>query len=420
MDYPIRTVCVVGLGYIGLPTAATLASRGIEVIGVDLNPQVVKAVNAGQPYFSEPDLDMLLRAATTLGKLRATSQPEPADAFVIAVPTPFKADRSPNLDYIDAAADAIAPALASGNVVILESTSPVGTTERLTRQLARLRPDLCFPLERHPEPLDVHVAHCPERVLPGRMVRELIENDRIIGGMTEACAEHAEALYRIFLQGRLFRTDAPTAELVKLAENAFRDVNIAFANELSLICDQLGLNVWRIIELANRHPRVGILQPGPGVGGHCIPVDPWFIVASAPEHTRLIRTAREVNDAKPKFVVAQIRERAERFKRPVIACLGLTYKPDVDDLRESPAIEIAMELARAGREQILIADPNLTALPDELAALSNVSLCDTLEAVRRADIVALLVAHSRFRKIPREEWLGRVVIDVTGLTHASG
>ncbi len=420
MDYPIRTVCVVGLGYIGLPTAATLASRGIEVIGVDVNPQVVTAVNAGQPYFSEPDLDMLLRAATTLGKLRATSQPEPADAFVIAVPTPFKADRSPNLDYIDAAADAIAPALASGNVVILESTSPVGTTERLTRQLARLRPDLCFPLERHPEPLDVHVAHCPERVLPGRMVRELIENDRIIGGMTEACAEHAEALYRIFLQGKLFRTDAPTAELVKLAENAFRDVNIAFANELSLICDQFGLNVWRVIELANRHPRVGILQPGPGVGGHCIPVDPWFIVASAPELTRLIRTAREVNDAKPKFVVAQIRERAERFKRPVIACLGLTYKPDVDDLRESPAIEIAMELARAGREQILIADPNLTALPDELAALSNVSLCDTLEAVRRADIVALLVAHSRFRKIPREEWLGRVVIDVTGLTRASG
>jgi len=420
MDYPIRTVCVVGLGYIGLPTAATLASRGVEVIGVDINPQVVKAVNAGQPYFSEPDLDMLLRAATTLGKLRATSQPEPADAFVIAVPTPFKADRSPNLDYIDAAADAIAPALASGNVVILESTSPVGTTERLTRQLARLRPDLCFPLERHPEPLDVHVAHCPERVLPGRMVRELIENDRIIGGMTEACAEHAEALYRIFLQGKLFRTDAPTAELVKLAENAFRDVNIAFANELSLICDQFGLNVWRVIELANRHPRVGILQPGPGVGGHCIAVDPWFIIASAPERTRLIRTAREVNDAKPKFVVAQIRERAERFKRPVIACLGLTYKPDVDDLRESPAIAIAMELARAGREQILIADPNLTALPAELAALSNVSLCDTLEAVRHADIVALLVAHSRFRKIPREELLGRVVIDVTGLTHASG
>src|SRR6266481_4115570 len=420
MEYSIRTVCVVGLGYIGLPTGATLASRGVEVIGVDINPQIVDAVNAGQPYFSEPDLDMLLRAATTLGKLRATSQPEPADAFLIAVPTPFKEDRSPDLDYIDAAADAIAPVLASGNVVILESTSPVGTTERLTRQLARLRPDLCFPLERHPEPLDVHVAHCPERVLPGRMVRELIENDRIIGGMTEACAEHAEAVYGIFLQGKLFCTDAATAELVKLVENAFRDVNIAFANELSLICDQLGLNVWHVIELANRHPRVSILQPGPGVGGHCIAVDPWFIISSAPERTRLIRTAREVNDAKPKFVVSQIRERAERFKRPVVACLGLTYKPDVDDMRESPAIEIAVELARAGREKILIADPNLTALPDELAALSNVSLCDTLEAVRRADIVALLVAHSRFRKIPREEWLGRVVIDVTGLTHASG
>jgi UDP-N-acetyl-D-mannosaminuronic acid dehydrogenase len=420
MDYPIRTVCVVGLGYIGLPTAATLASRGVEVIGVDVNPQVVKAVNAGQPYFSEPDLDMLLRAATTLGKLRATSQPEPADAFLIAVPTPFHADRSPNLSYIDAAADAIAPVLASGNVVILESTSPVGTTERLATQLARLRPDLCFPPGRHAEPLDVHIAHCPERVLPGRMVRELIENDRIIGGMTEACAEHAEAVYRIFLQGELFRTDAPTAELVKLVENAFRDVNIAFANEMSLICDQLGLSVWRVIELANRHPRVGILQPGPGVGGHCVAVDPWFIVASAPERTRLIRTAREINDAKPKFVAAQVRELAERFKRPVIACLGLTYKPDVDDLRESPAVEIAMDLARTGREQILIADPNLSALPTELAALSNVSFCDTLEAVRHADIVALLVAHSRFRKIPREELMRRVVVDVTGLTHGSG
>src|ERR1700682_1278829 len=331
MDYPIRTVCVVGLGYIGLPTAATLASRGIEVIGVDINPQVVKAVNAGQPYFSEPDLDMLLRAATTLRKLRATSQPEPADAFVIAVPTPFHQDRSPNLDYIAAAADAIAPALVSGNVVILESTSPVGTTERLACPLAGLRPDLCSPTERHPEPLDVHVAHCPERVLPGRMVRELIENDRIIGGMTEACAEHAEALYRIFLQGKLFRTDAPTAELVKLAENAFRDVNIAFANELSLICDQLGLDVWSVIELANRHPRVSILRPGAGVGGHCIAVDPWFIVDAAPDDARLIRAAREINDSKPDFVVRKVLERAAELKHPIVACLGLSFKPDVDD-----------------------------------------------------------------------------------------
>src|SRR5262249_5856418 len=278
--------------------------------------------------------------------------------------------------------------------------SRVGPPGHLPARLARLRPDLSFPPGRHAEPLDVHVAHCPERVLPGRMVRELIENDRIVGGMTEACADHAEAVYRIFLQGKLFRTDAPTAELVKLVENAFRDVNIAFANELSLVCDQLGLNVWKVIELANRHPRVEILKPGPGVGGHCIAVDPWFIIASAPVRTRLIRTAREVNDAKPTFVVTQIRERAERFKRPRIACLGLTYHPDVSDRRESPAVEIAKQLAFAKEEQILVADPNLDALPDELAALSNISFCDSLEAIHRADIVVLLVAHSRFRKIP--------------------
>src|SRR5215475_2416032 len=360
MDYPIRTVCVVGLGYIGLPTAATLASRGVDVIGVDINPRVVDAVNAGQPYFSEPDLDMLLRAATTLRKLRATLQPEAADAFIIAVPTPFHEDRSPNLDYIERAADAIAPVLVTGNVVILESSSPVGTTERLAHRLAHLRPDLRFPPAQGLERIDVHVAHCPERVLPGRMVRELIENDRIIGGLTEACAEHAEAVYRVFLQGKVLRTDAATAELVKLVENAYRDVNIAFANELSLICDQLGLNVWHVIELANRHPRVSILQPGPGVGGHCIAVDPWFIISSAPERSRLIRTAREVNDGKPQFVVSQIRERAERFKRPVVACLGLSYKPDVDDVRESPAIAIAAQLACAGQDRILVADPNLT------------------------------------------------------------
>ena len=420
MEYPVKTVCVVGLGYIGLPTAATLASRGVEVIGVDVNPCVVAAVNAGQPYFPEPDLDMLLRAATTLGKLRATARPEPADAFVIAVPTPFNDDRSPNLSYVDAAADAIAPLLASGNVVILESTSPVGTTARLAKRLARLRPELRFPPAHHTEPLDVHVAHCPERVLPGRMVRELIENDRIIGGMTEACAEHAEAVYRVFLQGKPFRTDASTAELVKLVENAYRDVNIAFANELSLICDQLGLNVWQVIELANRHPRVAILQPGAGVGGHCIAVDPWFIISSAPERSRLIRIAREVNDAKPGFVAAQIRERAERFKHPVVACLGLAYKPDVDDLRESPAIAIVAQLARGGPERILVADPNLRALPKELAAFPNIELCDTIAAVRQADIVAILVAHSPFRRIPQEELLRRVVIDATGLTHGSG
>jgi UDP-N-acetyl-D-mannosaminuronic acid dehydrogenase len=419
MDHTVNTVCVLGLGYIGLPTAATLASRGVEVIGVDVNPRVVAAVNAGEAYFPEPDLDMLLRAATTLGKLRATERPEPADAFIIAVPTPFNHDRSPNLGFIDAAADAIAPVLAPGNVVILESTSPVGATARLAKRLAGLRADLRFPKDARSEAVDVHVAHCPERVLPGRMVRELIENDRIIGGLTEACAEHAEAVYRVFLRGTPFRTDAETAELVKLVENAYRDVNIAFANELSLVCDQLGLSVWRVIELANRHPRVSILQPGAGVGGHCIAVDPWFIVASAPERTRLIRTAREVNDAKPKFVAAQIRERADRLKRPVVACLGLTYKPDVDDLRESPALDIAIELARDGNGRLLVADPNLRGLPAPLSEMPNVSFCDTLQAVREADIVAILVAHSPFRRIPPDELMRRMVIDATGLTHRS-
>lgn len=419
MDYTVSTVCVVGLGYIGLPTAATLASRGIEVIGVDINPHIVAAVNNGKPYFPEPDLDMLLRAATTLGKLRATARPEPADAFVIAVPTPFKDDHSPNLDFIDAAADAISPVLAAGNVVILELTSPVGTTARLAKRLARQRPDLRLPEEGENGPFDVHVAHCPERVLPGHMVRELIENDRIIGGLSEACAEHAEAVYSIFLRGTAFRTDAATAELVKLVENAYRDVNIAFANELSTVCDQLGLNVWQVIELANRHPRVSILQPGAGVGGHCIAVDPWFIVASAPEQTRLIRAAREVNDAKPKFVVSQIRERADRLKHPVIACLGLTYKPDVDDVRESPALDIVVELARDPETRLLVAEPNLRALPPPLDERANVTMCDTLAAVREADIVAILVAHSRFRRIPQEELMRRMVIDATGLTHRS-
>jgi UDP-N-acetyl-D-mannosaminuronic acid dehydrogenase len=375
MENLINTVCVVGLGYVGLPTAATLASRGVDVIGVDVNSEVVAAVNAGKPLFPEPDLDMLLRAATTIGKLRATSRPEPADAFLIAVPTPFNDDKSPNLDFIDAAADAIGPVLNPGNIVILESTSPVGTTARLAARLARIRPELRFPPARRGEQLDVYVAHCPERVLPGHMVRELVENDRIIGGMTEGCAERAEAVYRLFLRGNLFRTDAPTAELVKLVENAFRDVNIAFANELSLICDQLGLDVWSVIELANRHPRVSILRPGAGVGGHCIAVDPWFIISAAPEQSRLIRIAREVNDAKPKFIVTQILERAERFKRPIIACLGLTYKPDVDDTRESPAIEIARQLARSSQECILVADPELRVLPEELAGSPNVSFC---------------------------------------------
>ena len=411
----IKTVCVVGLGYIGLPTAATLASRGLEVIGVDTNPAVVAAINAGHSLFSEPDLDMLLQASTTLGKLRAVAAPEPADAFIIAVPTPFNPDRSADLRFVDAAADAIAPLLAEGNVVILESTSPVGTTRRLTRRMAEKRPDLRFPGDRADGHSIVHVAHCPERVLPGQMVRELIENDRIVGGMTEACAERAEAVYAVFLRGQSFRTDAETAELVKLVENAYRDVNIAFANELSIICEKLGLSVWRVIEMANRHPRVSILQPGTGVGGHCIAVDPWFIVSVAQEEARLIRVAREVNDSKPGLVAAQIMERARRFKEPVIACLGLAFKPDVDDVRESPAIDVVRRLAEAGAGRVIVADPHLKGLPKALSGLPSVTFRDTMDAVRQADIVAILVAHRAFMKLPREELLRHAVIDPTGL-----
>ena len=414
MDYSIRSVCVVGLGYIGLPTAVTLAGHGVDVIGVDISPRIVAAINDGCPHFAEPDLDMLLRAAIAVGKLRATGKPEPANAFLIAVPTPFLDDKSADLRAVDAAAASIAPVLSSGNVVILESTSPVGTTERVARQLAHLRPDLKFPLQAG-QAADVHIAYCPERVLPGRMVRELVENDRVVGGMTEACAAHAEAVYAIFIKGRSYLTDSATAEMVKLVENSYRDVNIAFANELSMICDQLGLNVWRVIEMANHHPRVSILQPGAGVGGHCIAVDPWFVVASAPERARLIRTAREVNDSKPHFVVGQIRERARRFREPVVACLGLAFKPDVDDTRESPAVEIVQALAADGLKRILVADPNLQALPRPLDGLSNVLLVDVLKAVSEADIVAILVAHSKFKSIPNEQLMSRVVIDAVGL-----
>jgi UDP-N-acetyl-D-mannosaminuronic acid dehydrogenase len=358
---------------------------------------------------------MLLRAAIQTGKLRAVCRPEPADAFVIAVPTPLRPDKSADLTYVDAATDAIAPLLAPGNIVILESTVPVGTTQRLACRIATQRPDLRFPVASNVVDVDVNVAHCPERVLPGRTVRELIENDRIIGGLTENCASRAESVYKIFLQGNCLLTDAATAEFVKLAENAFRDVNIAFANELSLICDLLGLNVWQVIDLANRHPRVSILAPGAGVGGHCVAVDPWFIVSSAGERARLIRTAREVNDKKPDFIVSQVLERASRFKNPIVACLGLTFKPDVDDTRESPALQITQRLADDTSRRILVADPNLRELPSQIAGRRNVTLVKTSEAVRRADIVAILVAHRAFRKIPRDEVLRRVVIDATGL-----
>ena len=409
-------ICTVGLGYIGLPTAAMLASRGHEVIGLEVNEDVVAQVNAGQAHFQEPDLQMLLTASVDTGRLRATTTPEPADFFMIAVPTPIKAGGAPDMSYVEAAARNIAPVLEKGNVVILESTSPVGSTERLAEIFTDERPDLAFPRYRDEErDADVALCHCPERILPGQMLRELVANDRIIGGLTDKCARSAAKLYQSFVMGTCYITDSRVAELAKLSENAYRDVNIAFANELSIICDRLGVDVWQVIQLANQHPRVNILQPGAGVGGHCIAVDPWFIVNSAPEEARLIRTAREVNDDKPRRVVASVAKLAERFKVPTVACYGITYKPDVDDVRESPALEIAQAIAGIDGAQVLVVEPNLAELPPVLANLPNVRLVGSDEARQNADITTFLVAHRQFKRLDTDLYLSKAVVDTTGM-----
>lgn len=386
-------ISVIGLGYIGLPTAAVIASRGREVIGVDVNSKAVDIINQGKIHIVEPDLDIVVHSVVNTGKLRAVTQPEPADAFLVAVPTPFKEDRQPDLSYIEAAAKAIAPVLKKGDLVVLESTSPVGATEQLCQWLGEARPDLRMP-EYKGATGDIFVAHCPERVLPGQVLRELVENDRVIGGMTPACSEVAKELYRVFVQGELLETDARTAEMAKLTENAFRDVNIAFANELSLIADRLGINVWELIELANHHPRVNILQPGTGVGGHCIAVDPWFIVSSAPEEAKLIRTARETNDGKPHFVVKKVEQAIRQSNAKRVAILGLAFKPNVDDLRESPALEVAVSIAKEHPGvQFDIVEPFINALPVQFAAVSNARLLAAEDAIEHADVVVGLVKH---------------------------
>src|SRR5690554_5084928 len=352
-----ETISMIGLGYIGLPTATLFASRKKKVIGVDVNTYAVDMINQGQIHIVEPELDMLVHAAVEAGYLRATTSPEPADAFLIAVPTPFFEGHKPDLRYIQQAAEAIAPVLQPGNLVVLESTSPVGTTEQLAQWLAAARPDLTFP-QQQGDDADIQIAYCPERVFPGKVEHELVTNDRVIGGMTDPATQMACQLYRTFVTAELVPTTARTAELCKLVENSYRDVNIAFANELSIICDKLNINVWELIQLANRHPRVNILQPGPGVGGHCIAVDPWFIVSSAPEESQLIRTARTVNDAKPEWVTAKVHQEVARFLQAnpdrseqdvTVACFGLAFKPDIDDLRESPALDITKKLAAEGR-----------------------------------------------------------------------
>jgi UDP-N-acetyl-D-mannosaminuronic acid dehydrogenase len=391
-----------------------MATHGLHVVGVDVNPHIVNTINSGRIHIVEPELDALVSGVVSSKRLRATLQPEEADAFIIAVPTPFHDDNAPDLSYIQRAAGSIALLLRRGNVVILESTSPVGATEQLTTWLAAARPDLRFP-QLGGDPADVYIVYCPERVLPGRVLVELVENDRILGGMTAACSEQAMALYSRFVRGRCIISDPRTAEMAKLTENAYRDVNIAFANELSLICDKLDINVWELIELANRHPRVNILQPGPGVGGHCIAVDPWFIVHSAPGCSRLIRTAREINDAKPHYIVEHVAQLASRFSNPVIACLGLSYKPDIDDLRESPAVDIVVELASRNVGQLLVCEPHISELPAALASFGTVELCAFVGTVQRADIIVLLVNHRHFRHVDRRLLLEKIVVDTRGM-----
>ena len=407
-------VCVIGLGYVGLPTAAILASRGIDVLGVDTNAEAVALINRGRIHIVEPDLDILVTGAVATGKLRATTRPEPADAFIIAVPTPFRDDHEPDLGYLRAAAADAAPVLKKGDLIVIESTSPVGTTESMSGWLADARPDLSFPHQAGVR-ADVQLAHSPERVLPGRVLLEMVQNDRVIGGLSPYCAERAAGLYGTFVNGACLLTTARTAELVKLAENSYRDVNIAFANELSLVCDRLDIDVWDVVELANRHPRVSILKPGPGVGGHCIAVDPWFIVHSAPTETTLIRAARRVNDEKPLHVVARVRRAAADFDHPRIACLGLAYKADIDDARESPAVRIVGALADQVDGEILVVEPHLEDLPKELQGRSRIRRVELRDALDEADIVVLLVDHQPFKAVDVKRLEGKVVLDTRGL-----
>ena len=414
----IRHLCVVGLGYVGLPTAAIFAGRGLRVTGVDVNRSIVDKVNRGEIHIVEPDLGKLVETAVASGRLKARTTPEPADAFVIAVPTPFKGDHEPDLTYLMAAVDSLAGVLKKGDLIVVESTVPVGTTDKVSARLAELSPKLAFP-HAAGDAADVQIAHSPERVLPGRVVAEITKNDRVIGGISRRCGERAAALYRLAVEGECLTTTARTAELVKLAENAFRDVNIAFANELSLVADRLGIDVWEVVELANRHPRVNVLKPGPGVGGHCIAVDPWFIVDSAPEETPLIQAARKVNDGKPRYLARRVIAAAKGLKgvnEPAIACLGLAYKADIDDLRESPAVAVVREIAAAKAGRVLAVEPHVKALPAPLAGLKGVELAGLDAALAAAHVVVLLTDHKAFLEIDpkRLEKQGKILIDSRG------
>jgi len=406
-------VCILGLGYIGLPTAALIASRGIPVLGVDIREDVVNTITSGSIHIPEPDLDGLVQKVTSNGTLRVALAPEEADVFVIAVPTPIDGEKKPVLGSVYEALDSICERLRAGNLVILESTSPVGTTEALARRIAKRRPDLAVS-SREAGKSAISVAYCPERVLPGRILVELVNNDRCIGGVTKNCARQAQRFYKLFVRGTCITTTARTAELVKLAENSFRDVNIAFANELSLVCDRFGVNVWELIDLANRHPRVNILRPGPGVGGHCIAIDPWFIVDSAPDLARIIKTAREVNDSKIESTVERAVAVIDENPFAAIACLGLAFKANVDDLRESPALEVTHRLAERYGERIKVVEPNVTELP-ALLKKSGAQLMDLDDAIKRCEVAILLVDHDQFKSVPIAERRHLALLDTRGV-----
>lgn len=394
------TVCVVGLGYIGLPTASFLGTKGYKVHGVDVDPKIVETIKSGRVHIAEPDLDILVKSAVQSGNLTAGTKPVPADIFVIAVPTPFKGDHEPDLTFVERATESIIPHLKKDNLIILESTSPVGTTRGT---IARKLTAAGFDVGK-----DVFVAYCPERVLPGRILTEFVENDRVVGGINDASTEKAAAFYSDFVRGEVLKTDSSTAEMIKLVENSYRDVNIAFANEISIICDKLNVNPWEVISLANRHPRVDILKPGPGVGGHCIAVDPWFIVSRAPEEAQLIRAARKVNDGKPEWVIDRVKRKAAKFKEPIIGCLGLAFKADVDDLRESPALHIVRRLRDEGIGRILVAEPNVkTSEEFDLMSVNDV--------VMRSDILVVLVDHREFKQLKAAALKEKVVIDTRGI-----
>jgi UDP-N-acetyl-D-mannosaminuronic acid dehydrogenase len=406
-------VAVIGLGYIGLPTAAIIARAGCKVLGVDVSETVVETINRGEIHIEEVDLDGLVQGVVARGLLSASTQVAPADVFVIAVPTPFDKNHAPDISYVLAAGRSIAPVLKSGDVVILESTCPVGTTEELRDLFAEIRPDLKVPgLSR--ETPDLSIAYCPERVLPGKILEELTNNDRSIGGITPRCARKALAFYKRFVRGACIVTDARSAEMTKLVENAYRDVNIAFANELSIVADKMGLDVWEVIRLANRHPRVNILSPGPGVGGHCIAVDPWFIVHGAPEETPLIRTARGVNDGKIRYVIRKAEALVEANPGARVACLGLAFKANIDDFRESPARLVAATLARRFGARINVVEPYTEALPIEFSD-TGATLIDIDIALEDCDLLIVLVDHDVFRAVPLAERAEKVVYDTRGI-----